>query len=150
MNKQEGLVFFQKFFQDHNLRFTRSREKIVEWILEHREHFTAEDLQKWALLNNLKVSRATIYRTLSLLTEKKLLVRRDFSQNQSHYELIWGSEPHEHMICMHCGTITEFKNPKIEKLLLQEAAKNEFSTHFHSIKIYGVCKDCREEKSSKT
>lgn len=142
---KDTMQFFRNYFRDHNIRYTETRALIMDWIVNHGEHFTAEDIQRWALLKDLKIGRATIYRTLSLLVKNNFIVRRDFTKNHSHYELIFNNEPHEHMICIRCNQIFEFKNKKIEKLLREEAGAVGFIPTFHNIKIYGECLPCREK-----
>ncbi|RME04021.1 MAG: transcriptional repressor [Planctomycetota bacterium] len=142
----EIMSFFRSYFARNNLRLTRPRVLILEWITQRRDHFTAEDLVRWAILNRVGISRATIYRTLSLLTKYKLIARRDFSSTHSHYELIFNNKDHEHMICLECDRIYEFQNDEIERLLLREAQRRRFQSHFHNIKIYGLCHDCQNKR----
>ena len=84
-----------------------------------------------------------MYRTLSLLTEGKLLEEHDFGEGRKSYERTLGHAHHDHLICMNCQKILEFENDSIEELQEKEAAKQNFKIIHHTHKIFGYCENCR-------
>jgi Fe2+ or Zn2+ uptake regulation protein len=69
---------FLAFLDKRRLRVTSQRQAIVDTVFSTDEHFTAEQLIEWAKHRDRSVSRATVYRTLPLLTESGLVREMDF------------------------------------------------------------------------
>ena len=120
---------------------------MVNEALGMRGHFNADDLWMKAHKKDERVSKATVYRTLQLLTQSKLIEPRDFEQGRLYYEQMVGHHHHDHLICLECGKITEFENAEIEALQESVAEKYGFTISSHSHKMYGVCSSCRHGKT---
>src|ERR1035438_6861155 len=106
---------FLDFLAHKNLRLTGQRRAIIETVFSTEKHFTAEELLGWARRRDKSVSRATVYRTLSLLTESGLVREMDFEKDQKVYDPNYAEHPHHnHIICQDCGKIVEFESEKIE------------------------------------
>ena len=94
------------------------------------------------------VSKATVYRTLKLLAECGVASERRFGDGLSRYELADdGDEHHDHLICTNCGEITEFEDPRIEKLQDSIAVKHGFKLTSHKHEMYGICAKCLAAQS---
>ena len=76
--KQAAKQKFLRFLEGKKLRITAQRQAIVETVFGTEEHFSAEQLLAWAREKDASVSRATVYRTLPLLTESGLVREMDF------------------------------------------------------------------------
>ena len=114
-----------------------------------RGHFNADDLWMKAHKKDERVSKATVYRTLQLLTQSRLIEPRDFEQGKLYYEPMVGHTHHDHLICLECGKITEFENAEIEDIQDKIAKKYSFTMAAHSHKLYGTCLRCRQGKTNK-
>ena len=93
-----------------------------------------------------------MYRTLHLLVESGLVEERRFGDGLARYEGHSAVEHHDHMICLECGEIFEFYNPKLEALQEQLADENDFQIFRHRLELYGTCKDkdaCETRKRKK-
>ena len=71
--REEAKRKFMDFLEKKNLRITDQRRVIIDTVFSTEEHFTAEQLLEWAREKDRSVSRATVYRTLPLLTESDLV-----------------------------------------------------------------------------
>ena len=89
---------FLDFLARKNLRLTGPRRAIIETVFSTEKHFTAEELLEWARRRDKSVSRATVYRTLPLLTESGLVREMDFGQGPQvlRPELRGASPPQSH------------------------------------------------------
>jgi Fur family transcriptional regulator, ferric uptake regulator len=125
-------------------RLTSQRRQILEEAFSTHDHFSVEDLEDRFRRRGKKVSKATIYRTLSLLKELHLIEEHDFGRNTKYYEHIYGHPHHDHMVCLKCGRIEEFRSDKIEHLQNTVAKKVSFKIVHHSHKLFGYCHDCDE------
>jgi Fur family transcriptional regulator, ferric uptake regulator len=134
---------FERYLREQGLRFTSQRQRIFDSAFETHEHFSAETLYAWlAAEKGAKVSRATVYRTLALLVDGGFLDSLDTGRGELMYEHIVGHEHHDHMVCVSCGRIDEFRDPRIE-LLQEENARNlGFVTVEHDLRLFGYCKTC--------
>jgi Fur family ferric uptake transcriptional regulator len=108
---------FVDFLAQKNLRLTGQRQAIIETVFSTEQHFTAEQLLEWSRRRDKSVSRATVYRTLPLLTESGLVREMDFGKEHKFYDPNYAEHPrHNHIICQDCGKIVEFESDKIERL----------------------------------
>ncbi|MEK7486477.1 MAG: transcriptional repressor [Planctomycetota bacterium] len=124
-------------------KLTNQRLQILVKICNFEEHFTAEQLE-WSLKKDGKNnSKATIYRTLSLLLEHNFLESQDFGDGSKYYEKIGGGGHHDHLICVSCKKIIEFHNSEIERLQETVATHHHFQILYHSHRLFGVCSTCR-------
>lgn len=139
---------FQEQLRDKSLKRTRSRERIIEKILSAKsgQHFSADELWDSLREKDQRVSKATVYRTLNLLAEKKVVEEHDFGRGEKYYERMVERPHHDHLICVHCGRIIEFENPEIEHLQEEIAKRENFILSYHSHKLFGTCDRCQHKK----
>jgi len=129
--------------RDHGVRLTSPRRTILDAAVRMKGHFTADELLERIRGQGIPASKATLYRTLTLLVEKGLLEPREFERGSLRYEVATGHEHHhDHMICTGCGTVHEFVEPEIERLQEEAAARFGFRMLGHSHRIFGLCARC--------
>lgn len=139
-NEQEVL---EKYISQHNLKITKQRRAVLEAFLGIEDHISAEDLYRIVSAKEPKIGLATVYRTLSLLTQSGLADELDFGDGQKRYEHKYEHSHHDHMICTKCGKIIEFQNPMIEKLQEDVAHEHHFKMTTHKLDLFGLCTDCQ-------
>jgi Fur family transcriptional regulator, ferric uptake regulator len=128
-----------------NLRITSQRQTIVDTVFNTEEHFTAEQLLEWSRKKDHSVSRATVYRTLPLLTESGLVREMDFGKDHKFYDPNYAEHPnHNHIICQDCEKIVEFESEKIEKLEDEITHKLGFSIKTQRLQITGSCDELKK------
>jgi Fur family transcriptional regulator, ferric uptake regulator len=136
---------FMDFAQRKKLRMTAQRMAIVDAALDTNQHFTADELIVWAQKRDKSVSRATVYRTLPLLTESGLLREMDFGQDSKFYDPNYADYPyHNHIICQDCGKIIEFDSKKISDLEAAIGRKLGFTVKSHRLQIIATCEQFRK------
>ncbi|MHC4925082.1 MAG: Fur family transcriptional regulator, partial [Planctomycetota bacterium] len=110
------LAEVEESLREHGVRVTEPRRVIVEALLRTDGHFTADEVLARMRSRGRSVSKATLYRTLSLLVECGHLEPREFERGSLRYEVVTGRDHHDHMICTGCGTVHEFVDHEIERL----------------------------------
>ena len=92
---------------------------------------------------NYRVSRATLYNTIDLLLECKLVVKHQFGNHIAQFERAFNNRKHEHLVCKMCGKVEEFSESRIEKIVKHVEERCDFTVHHHMLYIYGICSDCK-------
>lgn len=139
----EELKEFQEFAQKRGLKLTYPRRVIIETAFATHRHFSAEELLGRVKEKDKSVSKATLYRMLTLLKESRLLNEEDFGRGYKIYEHAFGHKHHDHLVCIKCFRIKEFKSEKIEHMQDMVIKREHFKPIAHSLRIYGVCNKCR-------
>lgn len=130
------------YLQLNNRRKTPERYAILDAVYDINGHFTLEELsEKLTEENKFPVSRATLYNTLKLFMELRLVIRHRF-QGQTKYEACYDNNSHSHQICTVCGKVTEIKSPQISETISNMRLKR-FRKDGYSLYIYGICSTCQ-------
>jgi len=136
---------FRDYLKSRRLRLTGERECIIEEVFATHEHFEAEELA--ARLRNRGVSKATIYRTLPLLVSCGLLRQVIYGEKHGHYEHVHQEEEgHDHLICVGCGKVIEFRHDCMEALKSSIKEQFTFEPHRVVLEVSGLCADCGGKK----
>ena len=136
---------FRAYLATQSLRMTRQREELLTAVFHAPRHFEAEDLIKTLRERQGHVSRATVYRTLSLLEECGVLRKSLFGHNRHFYESVVGRHHHDHLVCIRCGKIQEFEEPRIEEMQEEICLRFGFRIVDHVHEIFGACQACQAE-----
>src|SRR6266542_4096351 len=143
--KQAAKQRFMEFLGQKNLRLTSQRQAIIDTVFSTEEHFTAEQLLEWSRARDKSVSRATVYRTLPLLTESGLVREMDFGKDHKFYDPNYAEHPHHnHIICQDCEKIVEFESSKIEKLENEISQRLGFAVKAHRLQITATCEELKK------
>jgi|COG998Drversion2_1049125.scaffolds.fasta_scaffold69682_2 Fur family ferric uptake transcriptional regulator len=137
---------FKDFLLARGLKSTRQRELILEEFLRAGSHLSTEELYLRLRRKNPSIGYATVHRSLKLFSECGIAEQRHFGDGQARYEASDQDEHHDHLICLLCGKIVEFEDPRIEQLQVEVAGEHGFSIVRHRLELYGRCPDC--EKAS--
>ncbi len=132
---------FLEFIQTKGLKTTRQRSTIVQVFFRLHGHISVEELLREVKRVNPRIGYATVYRTLHLLVESGLVEERRFGDGLARYEGRNEIEHHDHMICLDCGMIREFSNPRLLELQDKLAEESGFKIFKHRLELYGTCED---------
>ena len=144
---------FRQHLNAHGLKLTGERRAVLKILLGARVHVSAEDVRAQLKRARLRVSLASIYRTLDLLV-KVGLVRTvcGAGERQAYFEPVAKALPHGHLTCVECGAIEEFTEPQIEAAFRRVADMSGFQMTTRCIQLFGRCQRCqvREEALPKS
>ncbi|MFA9487370.1 MULTISPECIES: ferric iron uptake transcriptional regulator [unclassified Mannheimia] len=140
-----------KRLKEVGLKVTEPRLTILalmQDIRDEMQHFSAEDIYKILLERGSDIGLATVYRVLNQFEEAEILMRHNFDANKAVFELNMNHE-HDHIICMDCGKVFEFKDPDMERRQREISEKHGMELTNHSLYLYGKCSNltnCDEKK----
>ena len=136
------LRILDNYLEMNNHRKTPERYTILKAIYNSEGHFTLEELGDKLIRDyNFPVSRATLYNTLNLLMQLRLVIRHRF-QGSTVYEACYDNTSHCHQICTMCGKVTEVKSPQISDAIEATHLKR-FRKDGYTLYIYGICSTCQ-------
>lgn len=131
------------YLATQGLRLTHQRREIAAAFFESDGHPNIDELYLRVRKRDPTIGQATVYRTLKLLVECGLASSSRFGGASTRYEAAARDGHHDHLVCMRCGTIIEFRNDTIERLQEEVAAAHDFEMEDHKMEIYGLCSRCR-------
>ena len=137
---------FNDYLDSHNMRRTTERYAILYRIMGINGHFTVEELQQMIEQDGFHVSRSTVYNTMELLIETRILRRHVFEGMQAQYERV--SMPHTHLICTTCGKVKEVKENNLAAIM-NAMRFNAFNTDHYCLYVYGTCTSCARKSRRK-
>jgi len=133
------------YLKKRGLKFTPERKVILEGIASFSGHFDIERLYDRLRRKESEISFATIYRTLPHLIKSGLIREVMRCQDRPQYEVSFGYPHHDHLVCINCGKILEFKDDEIERLQSRVCKRFDFRPTEHRLGIRGYCRSCRSK-----
>jgi Fur family transcriptional regulator, ferric uptake regulator len=133
---------FRGYLKERGLPFTTAREAILGGILATEGHFDADELHDILRLSGASLSAATIYRALPLFVKSGIISETLPAHGRARYEHAWGHQHHDHLECVACGTVIEFKDDALERLQTKVCRAHGFQPVEHRLAIKGYCADC--------
>ena len=137
------------YLELNKYRKTPERYTILDAVYSTTGHFTLEELgDKLIDEYNFRVSRATLYNTLKLFMELRLVIRHRV-QSTTRYEACYDSNGHCHQVCTMCGRVTEVKSQPVIDAIRSLRAKRFHKDGF-TLYIYGICSSCQAKMTRKS
>ncbi len=135
-------VQVEQLLKERGIRLTEPRRLVVRRAVSHL-HFTAEELVKDVHAIDASIARGTVYRTLGLLHQAGIVEKHDFRYGAPNYEVTFGKAHHDHLMCIQCGEIIEFQEPRWERLQEEVVKRYHYQLLSHTHKLYGLCFRCQ-------
>ncbi|KAA6341614.1 Ferric uptake regulation protein [termite gut metagenome] len=141
--KETVKQIFTEYLNIHGHRKTPERYVILDAVYSIDGHFDIETLYSRMLeQEKFRVSRATLYNTILLLLQARLIIKHQFG-NSSQYERSYNKETHHHQICTQCGRVSEFQNKQLQTAI-ENTKLVRFQLSHYSLYIYGMCRRCEK------
>ena len=143
MTSPEPIHDIEAVFRQKGIPFTRQRRLIWEYFAGSARAATIGEAAD--ALKHDGVGQATVYRTVTLLSELGLLARVQDRRG----EICFTAPPigHSHpLICGVCRRVVRFDgNGDVQELESRLAADTGFAIYGHHLEVYGICPDCRRD-----
>lgn len=132
----------KKNLRSAGLKVTLPRTKILHVLeTDPSAHLSAEEIYNKLLELREDVGLATVYRVLTQFEAAGLVIRHNFGDGRSVFELDQGVH-HDHLVCIKCGKVAEFVDQIIEQQQAVIAKQYNFQMTDHALYIFGICANC--------
>ncbi len=142
----------KKQLHSQKYKLTPQREATVRVLLENEEdHLSAEDVYLLVKDKAPEIGLATVYRTLELLTELKVVDKINFGDGVSRYDLRQEGAVHfhHHLVCIECGAVDEIQEDLLGDVEKVVEDRWTFKIKDHRLTFHGICHRCQSGASTK-
>lgn len=141
----------RKELRSKKYRMTAQREIVLKIFAESEErHLGAEDVYRKLVEKRYRISKATVYRTVELLSKLGFLRRLEFGEGVYRYELAAPDAEtlHQHLICKSCGELLEIDEQIVKQLVQNVEKQTGYIVKDYDVKFFGLCPKCQSKNSS--
>ena len=124
-------------------RLTSPRRALADLIANRQSHFTAEELLDDSRRRRLGVTRATVFRSLDVLSDLGLVERLDLPSGE-HAFVACEPAHHHPVICSSCGRSMPVEDAGIERLAEAIGRATGYQVETHRLELFGRCPACRK------
>jgi Fur family ferric uptake transcriptional regulator len=116
--------------------------------LRHADgHLTASEIYEQVRQDYPYVDISTVYRTLSVLKELRLVSETDMGAGDTMYEWVREHTRHHHLICRGCGEVASLDHKYLEDLGAEILAESGFRPDIDHFAIFGLCAACQHQEA---
>ncbi|MDO7253355.1 Fur family transcriptional regulator [Helicobacter cappadocius] len=129
----------------NGLKNSKQREEIISVLYKSGTHLSPEEIASEIKTKDKTTSISSVYRILSFLEKENFITALEADKSGRRYEIA-AKDHHDHIICLHCGEITEFVDPEIERLQIKVAHEHNANLISHNMKLFVICQKCQKIK----
>lgn len=133
---------YDEYLKMRGEALTEERKKLLQSVFDIHNHFTVEELSRET---GASVPSERLEEILFEMVEAGLIRKVFFGTGRLSFEHVYGHVHHDHLFCLECGKIEEFRDDGIETRQNRIAAEKGFHVLRHSLQIIGLCEDCFHE-----
>ena len=128
--------------RDEGFRITPQRTAIVDYLLKTDDHPSAELIHKVVRKRYPMVSLSTVYKTLDLLREKKMVNEIEVD-GESRFDA--HTDEHINLVCLRCGKIEDVDEDTLKEIQSRAAKKSKYVILKSSFELIGYCSNCKSK-----
>lgn len=125
------------------LKYSRQRQIIYDFLMSRKDHPTAEVVYKNVRQENPNISLGTVYRNLTLLSDRGEIRRLQVGDGVDHFDA--DISRHSHFVCSRCGSVTDLRLDGMEDMLAEARKKCDGQIERQSTYFYGFCRECLDK-----
>lgn len=127
------------------LRMTNQREIILKELRDSRQHLSADELYDRVKKVMPRISLATVYRNLEILSEAGMIAKLEISGRQKRFD--YDVEVHDHIYCVQCHRVDNLEIDRQEAHDVPEISGKGYEVTGYRLEAAGICPECQKKKS---
>lgn len=139
VDQNEKYEIEKQILKEHDIRVSHQRLMILDFLVNNRNHPTADDIYKSLKSKDPILSQATVYNTLNLFVANNIASELEFNQSRKRYDFY--QKHHSHFICENCGEILDL-DINIDNLKLE--GLEEYEINKIDLTFRGICSNCKK------
>jgi Fur family peroxide stress response transcriptional regulator len=128
--------------RDEGFRITPQRIAIVDYLLKTEDHPSADLIHKVVRKRYPMVSLSTVYKTLDLLKEKKLVNEIEV-EGEARFDA--HTDEHINLVCIKCGKIDDLDEESLKDIQIKAAKKSKYLILKSNFELHGYCSSCKSK-----
>ena len=145
--KHERLESLRTACREHGLALTPQRRAILRAVLDADDHPTAERVHDALVRRRVRVSRATVFRTLESLARLGLISKACHPGSSVRYDR--RTDRHHHLVCLSCDRVIDIHDARLDALPVPDTRRLGFSVSDFKVQLRGICRECREQEDKR-
>jgi Fur family ferric uptake transcriptional regulator len=133
---------FLRELHERGFRLTPQREMVLSVMHQVEGMATADEIYGRVQERSAAVDISTVYRTLDLLQEFRMVACVDPGDGQHRYELLGVHGPHVHLVCQECGALIGVELEVVQPLAERLLAAHGFALDLDGLTLPGLCRHC--------
>ena len=129
-------------FKEKKLKLTPQRLAVYKYLMNTKEHPSAETIYKAIQPEYPTMSLATVYKALKTLVEVDLIQEINVGEGNFRYD--GNMTSHAHIQCVNCGKITDLECISLDGLNKEASNHTDYKILYNKVYFYGLCTDCAE------
>lgn len=123
-----------------NLKHSKQRDSIMEFLRERKDHPTADTVYMNVRKTFPNISLGTVYRNLTLLADIGEIARIRVGDGVDHFDA--DTSPHYHFICNKCGSVIDLEMEDMTEINQMANRNFDGMVEGHITYFYGKCGNC--------
>ena len=128
--------------RDEGHRVTPQRIAIIDYLIHTEDHPSAENVHAIVKKKYPMVSLSTVYKTLDLLRQKKLVNEIEI-EGEARFDA--HVDDHINLVCLSCGKIEDIDENLLKNIQVKVAKKSEYRIIKASFELHGYCNKCKSK-----
>jgi Fur family transcriptional regulator, ferric uptake regulator len=131
--------------RDAGFKITDARRIVLEVLHRSSGHLTSSEIIEQVEAEDSSIGRASIFRTLELLTSQAIVRPTFLNPTTPSYVLMSQEGHHSHIICTQCDRVIELDECHVDKMMAELQERHGIRLTGHLVEFYGICDDCIEQ-----
>lgn len=128
------------------LRMTNQREIILHELKKSKQHLSADELYDRVKRIMPRISLATVYRNLEILSGAKMIGKLEISGRQKRFD--FDVSEHDHIYCIICHKVDNLTIARDAIAPQRRDSPGGYTITGYRVEIVGICPECQKKESN--
>jgi Fur family peroxide stress response transcriptional regulator len=145
--KRTRIESLEQLCRERGVALTAPRRAVLSAVIDLDNHPTADQVHAALTRRKLRVSRATVFRTLESFSRLGIITKACHPGSTTRYD--WRTEIHHHLICLRCDAVTDISDARLDALPVPDTRRLGFVVSDFRVQLRGLCRSCRQLEETK-